>query len=117
MATYSHAKEVIAKNEMAVVVFTHGLFLTFDSAGNGTSGKWVVDPDRLEEVDKVIIYLRLEGDSVNRIFLGTYAGSQPSDLPRRWLIRFSGLKEVGTTFANWLDFAGSGQNPVSYVGR
>jgi hypothetical protein len=115
MITINRAADAIAPNETAVVVFTHGKFLSFDSAGNGTSGKWVLNPDRLEEVDKVIIYLRREGESISRIYVGKYAGSRPSDLPRRWVILFSDLQLVGSTFENWLDFAGTGQNPVSYV--
>ena len=82
MAIYQRAIEVIEQNHSAVVVFTHGKFFRFDSNGNGITGKWVVNPERLEEVDQVIIYLRMDGTSVNRIFLGNYMGSQPSDLPR-----------------------------------
>ena len=101
--------------QVAVVVFTYGILFTYDSLGNGTSGNWVVNPEMLEEVDKVIICLRREGESVNRIFLGNYAGSRPSNQPRRLVIRFSALKEIGTTKSKWLEFANSGQNPVSYV--
>jgi hypothetical protein len=115
ITTFKQASEVIARNQVAVVVFTHGEHFNYDSSGSGFTGKWVVDPDMLEEVDKVIIYLRREGENVNRIYLGNYAGTRPSDIPRRQVIRFSALKEIGTTESNWLDFAGGGQNPVCYV--
>lgn len=115
MKIYHQAKNVLEKNQSAVVVFTRGKFLTYDSLGNGLSGKWVAKPESLEKVDKVIIYLRRKGDLVNRIYLGKYEGNQPSDLPHRLMIRFSDLNEVGRTNSNWLEFAGSGQNPVSYV--
>jgi hypothetical protein len=52
---------------------------------------------------------------VNKIFLENYAGIRKSDLPRRTMIRFSKLEEVGTTGSKWTDFAKSGQNPVSDV--
>jgi hypothetical protein len=83
--------------------------------GNGFTGNWVVDPDEVDEVDKVLIYYREEGETLNRIFLGNYAGVRKSDIHGRYIIRFSGLKELGTTNANWVNFAISGQNPVSYV--
>jgi hypothetical protein len=69
----------------------------------------------VDEVDKVIIYLRRENEMANRIFLGNNEGIRKSGIPGRHIIRFSVLKEVGTTESNWLDFANSGQNPVSYV--
>jgi hypothetical protein len=115
LAIYKQANDVVEKQQEAVVFFTHGDHFSYDTSGNGLTGKWVVDPEMVENVDKVIIYLRRENETVNRIFLGNYAGIQKSDLPRRYMIRFSGLKEVGTTDSNWLEFAKSGQNPVSYI--
>jgi hypothetical protein len=115
LTTYKQAGEVIEKNKEAIVLFTHGDHFSCDAAGNGVTGKWVLDPEDVENVDKVIIYLRRDGETVNRIFLGNYAGVQQSDLPRRYTIRFSGLKEVGTTESNWWEFAGSGQTPVRYI--
>ena len=114
---FERAEEVIQKNQMAVAVFTRGPHFHYDALGNGFTGKWVVDPEWLEEVDKVIIYLRRDDENVNRIYLGNYAGSRRSDEPNRSEIRFSGLKEVGTTVMNWPEFAGVGQNPVCYVSR
>jgi hypothetical protein len=49
------------------------------------------------------------------VLVGNYAGIRKSDLPGRYMIRFSALKEVGTTESNWPEFSKSGQNPVSYV--
>lgn len=115
MTTFKHASEVIKKNQEAIVLFTHGEHFSYDSVGNGLTGKWVVDPDVVENVDKVIVYLRQNDETVNKIFLGNYAGIRKSDLPERYMIRFSALKEVGTSESNWPDFANSGQNPVSYV--
>ncbi|MCG2787230.1 MAG: HNH endonuclease [Anaerolineae bacterium] len=115
MTTYKTAQEVIGKNQSAVVIFTHGEHFISDPAGNGSTGKWVIDPGTVEEVDKVIIYLRRENETVNRIFLGNYSGLRSSDIPKRHIIRFSRLQEVGTTTSNWTEFASAGQNPVSYV--
>ena len=115
MENFKTAREVIAKNQMAVIVFTHGEHFSYDAAGNGSTGKWVVDPETVDEVDKVIIYMRENNETVNRVFLGNYAGTRPCDIPKRRFIRFTNLKEIGTTESNWLEFANAGQNPVSYV--
>jgi hypothetical protein len=115
MTTYKTALEVIGKDQSAVVIFTHGEHFINDPAGNGSTGNWVIDPETVEDVDKVIIYLRQENESINRIFLGNYAGLRSSDIPKRYIIRFSRLQEVGTSDSNWTEFASAGQNPVSYV--
>jgi hypothetical protein len=115
MTKYSRASEVIAKNDQAIVVFTRDDKFYFDDLGNGTTGNWVIDPDNLEEIEKVIVYLRKPDEDVNRIYLGNYAGLRHSEEPSRYIIRFSHLKEVGTTDSNWLEFAGGGQNPICYI--
>jgi len=115
MTIYQTAQEVIGQNQSAVVIFTRGEHFSFDALGNGSTGKWVLDPETVEEVEKVIIYLRRENETTNRIFLGNYAGLRPASIPKRHIIRFNRLQEVGTTNANWMEFASAGQNPVSYV--
>ena len=110
------AKDLIKGDELAVVVFTKGIHFTYDTLGNGETGNWVVDKEVLEDVDKVIIYLRDEDKGTNRIFQGNYSGVRKSPEENRHTIRFSRLTEVGTTSSNWNEFADSGQNPVSYVG-
>lgn len=113
--TYNKASDVISKNESAVVLFTRGSHFIFDSIGNGESGKWVLNPDQLETIDRVIIYLRDDEKEVNKIFLANYSGYRKSDDSRRIYVRFSKIHEVGIAGVNWVDFAESGQNPVSYV--
>jgi len=117
MTIYKHASEVIEKNQGAIIVFTAGEKFFYDPSGNGYTGNWVIDPEMAEEVDKVIVYLRKKEESVNRIFLGNFAGTRRSNEPGRHEIRFSRLKEVGTTESNWPVFASGGQNPVSYVSK
>ncbi len=117
MNTYRLASEVIEGNQVAVVVFTHGYRFSIDSSGDGYTGIWVVKPDRIEKVDKVIVYLRREDETINRIFLGDYTGIEQSEYPRRWTIRFSGLQEIGSTYSNWHEFAGGSSNPINYVMR
>ncbi len=83
MKTYKKASEVIEQNQIAVIVFTHGDFFTYDAAGNGSTGKWVVDHEDVQEVNKVIIYLQRKNEKVNRIYLGNFAGTRQSDFPNR----------------------------------
>lgn len=115
MKTYKKASGVISKKESAVVLFTRGPHFHFDSTGNGESGKWVLNPDQLETVDRVIIYLRDDEKEINRLFLANYSGYRKSDDPRRFYVQFSKIQEVGLAGANWVDFADSGQNPVAYI--
>jgi hypothetical protein len=115
MAKFKQASEVIQPNQKAVVVFSHGEHFSYDVGGKGTIGKWVLDPDTIKGIDKVIIYLRWDYENVNRVFLGNYAGIRPSNIPNRYVIRFTGLKEVGSAAASWPNFASAGQEPLSYV--
>jgi hypothetical protein len=115
MDKYKQARELIAPNQTAVVVFTHGANFSFDVGGNGSTGKWVLDPENVKDIDKVIIYLRRDYEHVNRIFVGNFAGLRTSNLPDRYIIRFTGLKEAGIAEVNWPSFSNAGQNPVSYL--
>lgn len=117
MSLFKQASDVLDENHEAIIVYTHGDQFVFDALGNGYTGNWVIDPEMVDEVDKVMIYLRKENESISRIFLGNYAGIRPSEEARRYIIRFSRLKEIGTTDSNWLDFAAGGQNPISYISK
>ena len=112
MKNLSTAKDVLTTGQKAVVVFTHGEKLGFDDGGYGGTGNWKTNLIRLEQVEKVIIYLREKGQSGGRIFVGNYVSCQPSPQPDRYIIYFSHLKEVGSTTSTWPDFGSSDQNPV-----
>ena len=112
----SSPADIIHAHDLAIVIFTRGLHFHYDSLGYGDTGDWVVDREVLSSVNKVIIYWRDEKSGSNRIFLGKYIGAQKLPDRNRYKIRFSELKEIGTTSLNWSEFANSGQNPVSYLG-
>lgn len=114
---YKKACDVIAKDQKAIIVFTRGEKFEYDPLGNGTTGNWIVNPERLENIDKIIIYMRKGDETVNRIFLGDYTGTQKTEEYRRHQICFSRLEEVGITEANWLDFTSGGSNPVRYISK
>jgi len=116
MTQYLNAKDLLKNTESAVVVFTHGDYLQIDPNGSGQSGIWVVNPDNLDYVDSIIIYLRLPNSNINRLLKGTYLRCSPAGVPRRYYLHFSELKEIGTTPSNWIQFGNGGQNPVCIIG-
>ena len=115
MPTYTKANEILSRNELAILVFTRDDKFHYNSLGSGTTGNWKIDREKLDEVEKVIIYLRRPDETINRIFLGNYAGWRNSEEQERYIIRFTNLKEVGTTESNWLAFADFGQTPIGFV--
>jgi len=70
----------------------------------------------LDKMDKVIIYKRDDLTGNNHIFMGNYGVWKQSSEPRRKIIQFSKLKELGQTSSNWMDFGGSkGGSPFFYI--
>ena len=63
MKIYKTANEVIAKKQSAIVIFTHGEHFSYDAAGNGSTGKWVVDPEIVEVLSETNAELPLEAAS------------------------------------------------------
>lgn len=116
MKTFNTAKDVIPAGQKAMGVFTRGEKLGFDDQGYGGTGNWKINPDRLELVEKVIIYLREEGQTGGKILMGSYVGYSPSPEEGRYIIYFHKLKEVGSTDSNWREFSNLWQNPVAFVG-
>jgi hypothetical protein len=59
MIQIQYARELVRKNQKAVVIFTHGDDFKYDSFVVGTTGKWVVSPTSLQKVDKSLsIFVR-----------------------------------------------------------
>jgi len=115
MKIFDTAKDVLPTDQKAVVVFTRGEKLGFDEEGYGGTGNWKTSLTRLEEVEKVIVYLREKGQTGGRIFVGDYLGYSPSPKGDRVIIYFAHLKETGSTTSNWFEFGKFNQNPVAFV--
>lgn len=111
----SRASELIRNGQKAIVLFSCGDKFRYDAHGNGESGNWKVDLNKIQQVKKVIIYLREKGQAGGRIFVGNYAGLTPSNEEGRQVIFITQLEEVCTTTRNWWEFSGSGPNPVCYL--
>ena len=85
-------------------MFTHGSFYYYDSSGNGETGNWAIHPQNFEQVDKVIVYLRKDGENINHVYVGNFVGYEETQSEKqlfsvrtRYVISLSSLKEIGTT--------------------
>lgn len=106
------ARDLVDQNESAIVIFTDGTHLHLNADGTGTTGYWVINPGRT--VDKVIIYHRRQSSDANDVYIGNYSDVAASPEDGRYNINLIGLRFVGSTTANWHEFAESGTNPIRY---
>ena len=107
-------RELIRKGETAVAVMTRGDYLDLDySKSCGRTGIWVVDRTRVENTNKVVVYLRSGGR--NNILMGDIMNVFPDATePDRFWIHFNNLVNKGYTPFNWSEFAETGSRPVRY---
>ena len=110
------AIELLEEGKKYATFFTGGDNLTVESEENlNSTGRWSISADM--KVDKVLIYLRKEGDIVATIYEGNYKGKARGVLDRRFTVYFTDIKELGTTANNWSEFTGNKSvNPVAYFG-
>lgn len=114
MRDFQEASELLGLGETALVLFTRGQHFSLGEGGSGSTGKWVLDPDR--EVDRVVIYNRQSAETTGAdLWRGRASFVEPSDRPRRYVIMLTEVEKVGRTELNWREFAGGGTNPVRYV--
>jgi hypothetical protein len=106
--------ELIKQGETAVAVMTRGDYLVIDdSRSSGRTGIWVVDRTRVENTNKVVVYLRSGGR--NTVLLGDVTDVvRDTTSPERFWIHFNNLINKGETSFNWSEFAETGSRPVRY---
>jgi hypothetical protein len=110
------AAELVKPRENAIAIFTRGDLLIYDPNGDGKTGNWKVNENKLSKLDKVIIYLRDDPAGINRVYMGDYEGWKQSPEPQRKIIQFSKLKEMGKSTSNWVQFGGSKSGwPFFYI--
>lgn len=114
MKTIETARDILPPGQKAVVFFTRGEKLEIRKDGTGSIGNYKTSTTRLDEMDKVIVYLKEEVNKA-RIFVGDYEANSPSPQDNRRIIHFSHLKEVGSTDSNWQVFSHSRQSPFVYI--
>lgn len=107
------ARQFQRPGERMMVIFTRGGRFVVNDDHSGSTGNWVIDPNR--NVDRVVIYHRRDQASPNELYIGTFKGVQPTDKPTRYSVQLDHIQYVGLTESNWLDFADGGQNPIRYL--
>ena len=108
------ARDFIEPGENVIVIFTHGLhFILNDDDKIGSTGEWDIDPNR--SVNRVIIYLRNEQTHTNTLYIANHAGVEPADREGRHNIQLTHVQYIGTTSANWKEFAEADANPIRYL--
>lgn len=111
----TNAKDLLAPGQSAIVFFTHGIDFHFDDLGEGETGSWILNPELVKKVDRVIVYLRDDTQKTNHVYLGDFHSLRKGERSRRWVVRFSNLKDLGTTGVRWLDFGNGSTAPVNYI--
>ncbi|GAP21298.1 hypothetical protein [Leptolinea tardivitalis] len=111
----SSARELLEPNQSAIVFFTHGQDFHVDNTGEGETGNWILNPELVRKVDKVIVYYRDETLRINRIYMGNFHSLRKGERSRRWIVRFTGMTDLGTTGVHWLEFGNGSKAPVNYV--
>jgi len=116
MPQISSALELLSPGETALVVFTDGQHLTDNQNGTGSTGWWIIDPERT--VHRVIIYRRASNDhSDNDLFIARHGGIGERRADGRYSVELLDLSLAGQTTANWREFADTHQSPVRYISK
>lgn len=101
---------LLRRGEHAIAIFTHGKYFQRRRDGSGSTGNWVLDDKR--KCNQVIIYNRTE--SRNDIYVARRTAVKPSREAGRFVLDLDKIHYLGSTYLNWLQFAGS-RNPVRYL--
>lgn len=96
------ARDFIEPGENVIVISTHGMHFNFGGDKTGSTGEWIIDPNR--SVDRVIIYRRNE-DNTKTLYIANHAGVKPADREGRYNIQLTHVQYIGTTSTNWHEFA------------
>jgi hypothetical protein len=108
--------DLLIPGESALAVFTHGQHFSLNPDGTGTSGNWVMDPER--RVDRFIVYSRTgPAGRPAEVYRTVFVGAAESVEPGRFVVNFRGAELVGVTHESWPRFADTGVNPVRYFTR
>lgn len=101
---------LLKRGEHAIAIFTYGKYFYRRRDGSGSTGNWVLDDKR--KYSKVVIYNRTE--SRNDIYVARRTAVKPSREQGRFVLDLDKIHYLGSTYLNWLQFAGS-RNPVRYM--
>jgi hypothetical protein len=107
------AKNLVHKNESAIVLFTRGPEFRIEDDKTGSTGEWKMSRER--QFIKVIIYLRGADIRSNDLYIADPTGITDGRHKGRYVIKLKNIRHVGTTDKNWYEFAEGGQSPVRYI--
>jgi hypothetical protein len=108
--------ELLKPGESALAVLTDGRHFNLNHDGSGSSGNWLINPQR--QVERFIVYHRpgSAGDSAN-LYRADYVDATPSPESGRSVISFRKAEQVGVTRLSWPEFADTGASPVRYISK
>jgi hypothetical protein len=112
---FTNARDLLAPGQSAIVFFTHGMDFHIDDQGEGETGSWILNPELVNKVDKVIVYLRDDTQKTNQIYMGDFHSLRKGERSRRWVVRFTNITNLGSTDIHWRDFGNGSTAPVNYV--
>ena len=116
MPQFASAIELLGAGETALVIFTMGQNLTDNHDGTGSTGWWVINPQR--KVNRVIIYRRAGDDTTNNdLFIARYDGVEGPREDGRYLVRLLDFTLAGHTASNWRKFADTHSKALRYISR
>lgn len=107
------ARDFIKPDENVIVIFTTGSDFLLHDGSTASTGEWNIDPNR--SVDRVIIYHRNDEMHRNIVYIANHAGVESADREGRYNIQLTHVQYIGTTSANWPEFAEAGANPIRYL--
>jgi hypothetical protein len=95
--------DVLSDGESALALYTDGRHLKIKPSGLSESGFWKIA--RTEELRKVVVYRKVEGNA--KIYVGEFAGLRkiPSREDTKVIVTFTNAKLVGRTDKKWTDFS------------
>lgn len=113
MNLYKFAADVLRPGQSEVAIFTDGR--VFEHKGNrtGWTGWWVIRKGC--DVDRVIIYHRLDNQSDNEIWVGDFDRLENRSEDTRVLVRLKNLECVGKSAMDWRTFGDTHSNPIRYL--
>lgn len=103
------ARKLLQPQESAIVLYTAGDQLNKEE---GRTGNWIINVNRAKAIKHLIIYYR---SNINTIYRAEISRIEESSEEGRRVIYFENLKEIGSTSADWKEFAETNQNPVRYL--
>ncbi len=109
------ARNFIKPNESVIVFLTHSHHLFLQNNQTGLTGEWTINPNFF--VDRVIIYYLNDETNTNTLYIANYAGVEAVDIEGQYNIKLTHVQYIGTTSANWIEFAEGGQNPIRYLSK